>query len=223
MQNKKRKGRAKRPSRSSRNSKNNDSRKKDRRKGGGDRRDAPIPITSCVETAVVDKNQKGFGFLIFDHTKIDDQFLPPHRAKRFFSGDRVAVSISKYGSIDEIKVIEHQYKEIIGRFEREERNSGWVYFEKKRIFEKIWISRADPKIENDDWVKVKIIFAPTQPFFRGEILKTYGKSIPASMDLELIASEFNLREDHDPETVQDAKSFTQAPIYSCNQLMESSQ
>ncbi len=66
--------------------------------------------------ASVDKNARGFGFLIFEDRRYEDGFLPPNLASRFFHGDRVEVSFNKRGEVLNIEVVQHRFRELVGKF-----------------------------------------------------------------------------------------------------------
>lgn len=166
--------------------------------------------------ATVDKNQKGFAFLIFENKKVSDSFVPPREADALFHGDRVEVQLDSLGRTREIKVLEHRFKEVVGRFflhswtqnRSKNQQNGWVIYERKRAREEIYIPNSKLKVTQGDWVKTHLHFHETGPFrVTGEILEVYGKELPPSVDVSMVASEYGLIEEHSKLAVAEAEKF----------------
>ena len=66
--------------------------------------------------ATVDKNRKGFAHLIFDSRDYDDAFVPPRDTGNLFHGDRVLVTVNQHSEVVGLKILEHRYREIVGRY-----------------------------------------------------------------------------------------------------------
>jgi ribonuclease R len=162
----------------------------------------------------VDKNSKGFGFLIFEDRKFEDAFIPPREADRLFHGDRVEVTISSRGEVLGLKVLEHRFRELVGRFEPhlstrgQVERSGWIIYERKRTREEIYIAQVPDEVKAGDWIQAKLAFHEKGPHrVTGEIVKHFGPALPASADVGMIAAEFNLIEEHPEEAVKEARAF----------------
>ncbi|HUP56055.1 MAG TPA: ribonuclease R, partial [Bdellovibrionota bacterium] len=161
--------------------------------------------------AVVDKNRKGFGFLIFDSRDYEDAFIPPNEAERLFHGDRVEVRLSHRGEVQQIKVLEHRFRELTGKFlphPNGKRHGGWVVYERKRAREEVFCPKLPATVEPDDWVRASLHFHEDGPFpVTAEIIEVYGPVLPPSADVAMIAAEYNLVEEHSDAAEAEARSI----------------
>jgi exoribonuclease R len=90
--------------------------------------------------AVVEKNKKGFAFLNFEkRSEYEDLFVPPRQADQFLHGDRVRVMINSYGEVQDIELIEHRFRELVGRV-----YYGKIIYERKKTREEIRIIKTPP-------------------------------------------------------------------------------
>jgi ribonuclease R len=163
--------------------------------------------------ATVDKNRKGFGFLIFENKELEDAFVPPRDADSLFHGDRVEVSVNSSDEVVGIHVLEHRFRELVGRFMPHPmgvQRGGWVAYEQKRAREEVFIGEVGKeiagKLEGEDWVRVKLEFHQSGPHtVTGTIVEVYGKELPPSADVGMISAEFNLIEEHSAASEQEAR------------------
>jgi ribonuclease R len=157
--------------------------------------------------ARIDKNRKGFGFLQFENKEYEDAFLNPHEAERFFHGDRVEATVSPRGEVVEVKVIEHRFRELVGRFYPAGK-TGMVVYERKKAREELPIVGDAKGAKVREWVRAKVIY-PEEEFGKVtcEILETYGEELPPRADIQMISAEYSLVEEHSPEAVAEAESF----------------
>jgi ribonuclease R len=161
----------------------------------------------------VEKNRKGFAFLLFENKKMEDAFVPPRDAERLFHGDRVEVTLGHNRQPEKIQVLEHRYREIVGRFmpqpnsgKGKKLRDGWVIYEKKRAREEVFVMGAPEDVTSGDWVRAKLHFHEVGPYYTtAEILDRYGKDLPASADISMIAAEYNLEEHHSKAAEDEAK------------------
>ncbi|MFL5815062.1 MAG: ribonuclease R [Bdellovibrionia bacterium] len=162
--------------------------------------------------ATVDKNHKGFAFLLFENREYEDSFVPPREAQQLFHGDRVEVSISPRGHVEGIQVLEHRFRELVGRYSPHPAGAhmgGWVVYERKRAREEIYIPEPGPEPKAGDWLRVQLEFHEQGQFaVTGVISKVYGQELPPSADIEMVAAEFNLVEEHSKESEEEARSKT---------------
>ncbi len=68
-----------------------------------------------VLRATVDKNRRGFAFLIFDQKLREDEYLTQEEARALFPGDRVEVLMKDRRVVD-WRLVERRLKEVVGRF-----------------------------------------------------------------------------------------------------------
>lgn len=182
--------------------------------GTGRRRDRdrnqPVDKASLTQLrAVVDKNRKGFGFLIFDSKEYEDAFVPPREAESLFHGDRVEVSIGRDGHIKGIKVLAHRFRELVGRYQPipQARGRGaYVIYERKRAREEVYCPNPHPTAEPGDWVRCRMDFDPDEGT-SGEVVEVYGKDLPPAADVGMVAAEYNLVEEHSPKAEEEARAF----------------
>lgn len=161
--------------------------------------------------ASVDKNRKGFAFLIFASGELEDAFVSPREAESLFPGDRVEVVVNSRDEVVDIRVIEHRFREVVGKYIPHpigKSRGGWVLYEQKRAREEIFIpDTGDRSIVADDWIRVKLQFHDKGPYpVTGEILDVYGATLPPSADVGMIAAEFNLIEEHTEASEKEARA-----------------
>lgn len=158
--------------------------------------------------ARIDKNRKGFAFLQFESKEFEDAFLNPFEAERFFHGDRVEATVSEEGDVVEIKVLEHRFREVFGRFYQTGK-TGMVVYERKKAREELIVVGDTMGAKTRDWVRGTVIY-PEEDGGRitCEILQTFGEDLPPSADIQMVSAEYNLIEEHSPEAVAEAESFT---------------
>lgn len=158
--------------------------------------------------ATVDKNHKGFGFLAFENRQYEDAFVPPRQAQHLFHGDRVQVELSRRGKVLGIEVLEHRFRELVGRYSPHpstRHRSGWVTYERKRAREEIFVPSPDPRAAPGDWVRARLVFHPSGPHaVTAEITEVYGPDLPASADIGMVASEYSLVEEHSNDAEAEA-------------------
>jgi ribonuclease R len=163
--------------------------------------------------ATIDKNRKGFGFLIFENRELEDAFVPPQDADNLFHGDRVEVSVNSSDEVVAIDVLQHRFRELVGRFTSHPMGisrGGWVLYEQKRAREEVFIQSVGPEfiktLQPEDWVRVKLEFHQTGPHpVTGTIVEVYGKELPPSADVGMIAAEFSLVEEHSEDSEREAR------------------
>ncbi len=159
----------------------------------------------------MEKNARGFAFLAFEDRKREDAFVPPREAQKLFHGDRVEVTTS-HGQITRIEVLEHRFRELVGRFTPQpspKGRGGWIAYERKRTREEIWAPSAPADAKPGDWVRAKLTFHQGGPFpVTAEVTEVFGKELPARADLQMVASEYNLVEEHTAEAEREARAMT---------------
>jgi ribonuclease R len=162
--------------------------------------------------ATVDKNRKGFAFLIFEDRKVEDAFVPPREAEGLFHGDRVEIVYDpRRKSISNLRVLNHRFREMVGRYAPhpvDPRKGGWVVYEHKRARIEVFVPEMKPgmKIAPNDWARCKLAFHDKGPYsVTGEILEVYGPDLPPRVDVSMIAAEYNLIEEHPEDAEREAR------------------
>jgi ribonuclease R len=204
--------------------------KKEFHRGGGGgarggRNDRPRGPRTAVEIhpdwmklkGVIDKNKKGSAFLVFDRRDLEDIFIPRYYIEQLFHGDRVEAYINQDGEIEDLKVLEHRFKEIFGRVYLDERAKtkarvGYLVYERKKAKEEIYLPSVPAEVKEGDWVKAELIFGENQDQGSGivsaKIVQVIGQVLPASFDIQMVAGEFNLTEHHTFDAVKQAEGYT---------------
>lgn len=185
-------------------------------RGGFHARSAPSPASSWMSLkGRVDKNKKGSAFLIFDRSDLEDLFIPRSYTEQLFHGDRVEVMVSKNGEIEDLKVLEHRFKQIFGKISidlRAEKKSkvraGYLVYERKRAKEEIYVPLLPPEVKEGDWVKAELTFGENgMGIVSAQIIEVIGPILPALYDIQMVVGEFNLKEHHSEEAKRQAESF----------------
>ncbi len=163
------------------------------------------PTTGEALYATVDKNKKGFAFLVFDDTGYEDLFIPPGEARGWLNGDRVKVSHTKKGEVLHWHLVERRTKELLGRFQASEKGNGALFYANRKTEEVIPL--AEPtQAKHGDWIRAKLEFSqsPRTPT-NATVVEVLGTDIPATADIAWVASEHGLVEHHSRAAVAEAK------------------
>jgi ribonuclease R len=167
---------------------------------------------------VIDKNRKGFAFLVFDSKQREDVFLPPERAREFFHGDRVEVGLDSRGRVLEVSVLAHRFRELVGRYfpGRPGRGGGArVVYERKRAREEVYCPKGHPDAKAGDWVRCRLEFGDQTEDLAGAdaagvvgtVVEVFGADIPPRADVAMVAAEYSLEEEHSAQAEREASSF----------------
>lgn len=156
--------------------------------------------------ATIDKNPKGFAFLVFDNREFEDLFLPAHVVRNLYKGDRVKVELSPAGEILDLQIINRRIQKTIGRFSKIG-HRGLLVIERKQERDEVIVIGDSSKVPENAWVLAKFEYQESGPR-RARIEKVFGDTIPASADLEIVSGEFNLQEHHTEAAEREARSFT---------------
>lgn len=177
-------------------------------------------LAGKVLRGTVDKNRKGFGFVQFADRKIEDLFLPPHLSETTFHGDRVEVEVDQRGEICRLSVLEHRFRELVGRYSlmpggdgRAVRRGGFVVYERKKAREEVYLPLGGGTAQSGDWIRCSLEFHDIgetggQHRVTAEVIEVFGPDLPASADVQMIAAEYGLIEEHSEGAEKEARSFT---------------
>lgn len=161
--------------------------------------------------ATVDKNHKGFGFLIFEDKRYrgKDAFIPPRDAEQYFHGDRVEVTLSPSGEVLEIHVLGHRFRDLVGRYSPHRGNKGgWVIYERKRAREEVFAPKGAENAKLGDWVRARLHFHENGLLpVTAEITEVYGEQLPPSADLGMVSAEYGLIEEHSAAAIREAENY----------------
>lgn len=159
--------------------------------------------------AVVDKNKRGTSFLVFDRRDLEDLKVPYDYPYPLFHGDRVEVQVdSRSGEIENIKILKHRFREIFGRVFYHGKQA-YLSYERKKTKEEVFIPSLPKGAKEGDWIKAEMIYSQegrAAPF--AKVVEVIGQTLPAKFDIQMVAGEFNLVEEHSAEAIQEAESYT---------------
>ena len=101
----------------------------------------------------------------------------------------------------QIRVLSHRFREITGRYVPHPAGAargGWLVYERKKAREEVFVPELKAHApEEGDWLRAKLVFHEEGPYpVTAEILEVYGKDLPPSADVGMIANEYNLVEEH---------------------------
>ena len=187
------------------------------------------PAIQSVQRGTIDKNWKGFAFLVFENKSFEDAYLSQERARHLFHGDRVEAKLNQAKFPVMISVLGHRFRSMVGRFRHEkpafEGDSplkksksnetasgagGWFVYERKKAYEIVYLPPS-PRlmgIREGDWLKIDLTFHEQGDYpVTGEVVEAYGDAIPASADIEMVSGEYGLNEHHSQQAEDEAEAF----------------
>jgi ribonuclease R len=154
----------------------------------------------------IQKNRRGFAFVIFQDRKREDLFLPPPQAARFFHADEVQVSVHR--GKPKVRLRKHTMDTLLGRYLPPKRGKpGMVIYERKHCCECILVPKNTLQAKEHDWVEIKLHFQDFPPA-TGKMVQNFGPILPPQVDLLMITQEFSLHPEHSPKALQEAKRCT---------------
>lgn len=151
----------------------------------------------------VDKNKKGFAFIICSDKAIPDAFVDVRQATFLLNGDTVEYTVRRdrnrvYGNITD--VIDHAQKQVFGQVVE---SRGRYFIDTGRDF---FAFKEKPKgISKDEWVTAKIVDYPT-PERPAQVVvqETMGKSLTPKQDVAITISKFSLPNEFSEEVIREA-------------------
>jgi len=159
---------------------------------------------------VVQKNLRGFAFIVFEGDELEDLFVPARDAEHLFHGDRLELKINNSGEVLQIKILSHQFREVVGQLTFSNSATGkgaWLSFQTKKTGQDIYVPQPNQAREGD-WVRAELVFDRS---FRnpptGKLLEVYGKKLPATADIQIVTGEFNLTEAHSTAAINEASKL----------------
>jgi len=160
-------------------------------------------ISQARYVGSIQKNRKGFAFVIFQDKKLEDLFLPSSQAFRFFHADQVQMTVQKGKPV--IRLLKHTLNTLVGRYIPSKGGKGTVIYERKNYCEFIKIPKNTLRAQKNDWIEIKINFKDFPPA-TGGMLRNFGPDLSASSDLLMITQEFRLSPEHSQKAIEEAKS-----------------
>ncbi|GAA0179399.1 ribonuclease R [Clostridium sediminicola] len=166
-----------------------------------------IPERMGLVVGKLQGHQKGFGFVI-PQDGSPDVFITSSFMNGAMNGDKVIAKVTKEenggkkreGEI--VRIVERTNTRVIGTYE-DSKNFGFVVPEEKRIFQDVFVAKADSKnAKNKDIVIVEITKWPdNRRNPEGKIIDIIGQKGEQGIDILTIIKKFNLPE-YFPEKVQ---------------------
>jgi ribonuclease R len=163
-------------------------------------------------------NERGFGFLIPDDSKINDFFIPNHALNGAMHGDLVFAikTDGDRGSSDEarvIKIIKRGYEKIVGTY-NSEKSYGFVIPDDKNYFCDIFINfKNSLTAKTGDKVVAKITSYPDdRKNPEGQIIEVLGRQYSKDAEEKSVIICYNLNEEFPEKVIKEAKKVALEPI-----------
>lgn len=163
----------------------------------------------------IDKNPRGFGFLIPEEPGHEDIFINPSNLNGAMHNDKVFVkkvpkSRGKKSEGEVVKIIERANHQIVGKFEKV-KNYGFVVPDNKRISFDIFIpGNKMNNAKNNQKVVAEIIEWPKKnrnP--EGKITEILGYQDEKGVDIEAIIRQLDLPGDFPSKVINEAKQISE--------------
>ncbi|SKA93672.1 RNAse R [Caloramator quimbayensis] len=161
-------------------------------------------------------NPKGYGFLIPDDVGIEDIYVSGENMNGAMNNDRVIVKILKERTANKrvegevIRILKRANNKVVGTFEKSQ-NFGFVIPDDKRIYQDIFIPKADM---NGAKTGYKVVVEVTKwPENRrnpeGRIIEILGNKDKPGVDILSIIKKYNLPEEFPEEVEEYAESISE--------------
>jgi len=177
-----------------------------------------LPEKFNVIKGIIKGNERGFGFLIPEDSKINDFFIPNHALNGAMHGDIVFAVKTEgdRGSSDEarvIKILKRGFEKIVGTYVSE-KTYGFVTPDDKNYFCDIFVTFKNSLIaKTGDKVVVKITDYPeTRKNPEGEILEILGRQFTKDAEEKSVIMSFNLPDEFPDKVLKEAVKVAKEPI-----------
>lgn len=165
--------------------------------------------TGKVFRGKVQKNPKGFAFLVPLHAEFEDVFVDRDEAAQLLNGDTVEFSIQHRGprsSARILKVLERRSSQVVGKVTPAGRGWGLVtpqneYFDLE----------GDPAgVRSGDWVVADLVaFPDRQQPGAAEVLESFGKYLTPKNDIAFTIARYGLPDRFSDGLLRDAAKYRQ--------------
>ncbi|HTL11692.1 MAG TPA: VacB/RNase II family 3'-5' exoribonuclease, partial [Bdellovibrionota bacterium] len=171
---------------------------------------------SQVLTATLEKNPKGFGFLIFDDRDFEDLHVPAGTASEFLHGDRVEVTLRPGGEVTRFRTVGHQSTEIWGRVSANHPSAYekgvWVVAPRRSSRLEVYAPAGAPGAKVGDWVRAQLLDADAEGRrLTCKVVEVIGPEVPAKRDIELVAAEYGLQPEPSEASRREASTLPHEP------------
>ena len=177
-----------------------------------------LPENLNVIRGKIKGNERGFGFLIPDDSKVNDFFIPNRALNGAMHGDLVFALKTEgdRGSSDEarvIRIIKRGYEKIVGTYSSE-KSFGFVTSDDKNYFCDIFINSRDTlNAKTGDKVVVKITDYPeNRKNPEGKIIEVLGRQYSKDAEEKSVIICYNLSEEFPENVIKEANKVSLEPI-----------
>lgn len=156
-------------------------------------------------TGYIQKNPKGFAFLVLDdHLKheFEDIYIGAAEAHKLLPGDRVEMTLDSRDNVLGHRILSHQFRSLLGIYK-----DGKILVRRRKFTEFFPVSVGSHRIPPDSWVLCDLEPEQKRGMPRFKVVKVFGEVPPASEDIQIIASEFNLIEAHSEKSKEEARKW----------------
>lgn len=167
-----------------------------------------------ILTGTLQKNERGFGFLIQKDKNKEDVFISKNNMNGAMHQDVIAVKLTKKISSkgkregEVVRVLSHEQSRMVGRFEKN-RNFGFVIVDDKRFNDDVYIKKGDFLGAVDgDQVVVEIEVWPTGGrSAEGRIVEILGKAGQSGVDVLSILRSHGFTEEFPEDVLAEANNL----------------
>lgn len=139
----------------------------------------------------VQKNPRGFAFIVPLHAEFEDAFVSPEQAGKLMDGDIVEFSIQSRGrrsSAQIRRVVTRRTEEILGKIVPGRR--GWAVVTPNQEF--FALEGDDAGTRPGDWVLAKMTTPPGKEIGGVEITESFGRFLSPKNDISITIARFGL-------------------------------
>ncbi len=151
----------------------------------------------------VDKNRKGFGFVISLDKQTPDAYIDVQQASPLLHGDIVEYTVKRSGQrvyANIVDVIGHSQSQVFGKVVE---SKGRFFIDTERDY---FVIKDKPKeLKHDEWVLAKIVDYPTRDHPARVIVQdTLGSNLTPKHDVMITISKYALPNEFSSEVIKEA-------------------
>lgn len=165
---------------------------------------------------IIKRHPDGFGFFIPDDKEHPDVYVPQQSMKSAMTNDRAEITVEKErdgrfrGEI--IKITQRSQKRVAGKYTVEGSRFGYIKDEGRGWGKDLKIAPEHSKnAKNGELVEALITKFPDEGGFEGQVMTVIGDAKDPLNDIKRVAITQNIIEHFSPETLSEAKNFTENP------------
>ncbi|TQQ85525.1 ribonuclease R [Peptacetobacter hominis] len=159
-------------------------------------------------------HEKGFGFVESDEEFVQDLFIPADDVNTAMHGDRVVAEIIKEATEEKraegkiIRIIKREITEVVGTFQKSNRQFGFVIPDNKRVNGDVYVPKAgfNGASEGDKVVCKLTVWPKNGKKAEGVIREVIGKKGDRYVEIDSIVRANNLPDDFPKKVLKEAQA-----------------